>query len=126
VDDSLAAAIAEHAHNLQTLLAEFCPQFAVDPAMATLAAGNCRLLRQLGLGDGRLTDIGIESLIRATFKDTVKTVDVRRNNDVTQNGYNLLAQNLALEEIDGVALETIIDGDVGSYFMLKRSMMGEG
>jgi hypothetical protein len=125
VDDTLAPVIAEHAHHLQTLLAEFCGKFITDETLTALSRGKCSSLQQLDLVNGTLSDDGIRSLSHAPFKSTLKSIDLRRNEDLSQDSYSLLARDLLLEEIDGVLLSTIRD-DIASFFMQKRAMMGDG
>ncbi|KAH7823202.1 putative Leucine Rich repeat containing protein [Monocercomonoides exilis] len=126
VDTSLAEAIAEHGENLTELLAEFCDGFATNASMAILSKGKCLKLEKLILGNGFITDAGIESITHSTFRAALKAVDLRRNTEVSQIGYDLLHMELQLEELDGISANQLPESDVGSFFMVKRQMMGDG
>lgn len=125
VDSSLAETIANKGVNLKTLVAEFCKDFSCDKTLNTLSAGKCEKITKIVMGNGSVTDKGIEDLAHAPFKDELKSIDLRRNMDVSQTGYDQLNTDFKLDEIDGMLLSQIPESEVGGYFMMKRSMMGE-
>ncbi|KAK2964108.1 hypothetical protein BLNAU_639 [Blattamonas nauphoetae] len=126
VTSALAASIAEHGKMLKELIAEFCPAFATNDALTTIAGGQCRQLEKLIMGNGTASDEGIEALFISPLKDTLTILDFRRNAEIQQSGYDKIRLFPNIQEIDGVPVSSLPEEDTGAYFINKRAMYGDG
>ncbi|KAK2949110.1 hypothetical protein BLNAU_15951 [Blattamonas nauphoetae] len=126
VTSELAASITEHGKQLKELIAEFCPEFATNETLTTLANGQCRQLEKIVLGNGRVSDEGIEALFISPLRNTIKILDLRRNGDIQHAGYDKIRLFANIEEIDGVSINSLPEQDTGAYFINKRAMYGDG
>ena len=123
VKSDLIAELILNGHNLKCLKAEFCPDFATDSLLTSLGSASDMKLEALILGDGTVTNAGISELIKSEdLKKTLRCIDLRRNNDVGLEGYDILASNFQLEELDGCSPKEYGDS-AGQFFMTKRLSM---
>ena len=116
----LAADIALYCQNLVTLRAEFCPLFATDALLIALTIKPSSKLERLYIGNGKVTNIGASELA-SNSEHKYKEIDIRRNRDVTADGYNII-NTICTEAVDGVSTDIFIAQDCGRYFMDKRSI----
>lgn len=69
------------------LICEFCPEFANDSTLFELRSGHNSRITKLVLGNGTVTDSGVDHIIASPFASALRKIDLRRNNEVTQSGY---------------------------------------
>lgn len=127
ISDSVAETIAEKSKKLKALVAEFCPDFSTDTTLRHLSAGNTVVLEKIVMGNGKVSDNGIEHLTHSPFKAVLKSADFRRNVEITFHGYDSISQDFpSINEIDGILTSSLPEHDVGNHFINKRLMTGEG
>lgn len=120
MDDSLGVDIALFGKNLRCLTGEFLPKFATDTLLISLASSSSLSLERLILGNGSISNFGIEELSKSDrLKESLVAIDVRRNTDIAHAGYNKLSSDFHLQELDGVKREDF-ETNAGQYFMSKR------
>lgn len=127
ISESVAESIANKSKKLRALVAEFCPEFATDTTLKQLSQGKTTVLEKLVMGNGKVSDAGIEHLTHAPFKAVLKSADFRRNVDITFQGYDSISADFpSIGEIDGILTSSLPASDVGNHFINKRMMTGEG
>ncbi|KAA6394138.1 MAG: hypothetical protein EZS28_010337 [Streblomastix strix] len=125
--NKLAYSIANQGLEITELICEFCPEFANDSTLFELRSGHNSRITKLVLGNGTVTDSGVDHIIASPFASALRKIDLRRNNEVTQSGYDRLHSSLnLLTELDGIPMQNLPEHDVGQFFICKRSMFGEG
>ena len=116
----LSADIILFCKNLTILRAEFCPRFASDTLLISLACQPDLKLERLILNDCDVSTFGISVLAARDPLHYFTEIDVRRNKEVGAEGYNILA-TICTTDIDGVP-KAACGPQPGKYFMDKRSM----
>ncbi|KAH7831088.1 uncharacterized protein MONOS_5741 [Monocercomonoides exilis] len=125
VDSSLAKTLAENCEELEELIAEFDPLFACNDTFAALEEAKCAKLRKLIIGNGNVMDESIQSMEKSPFSHSLEIVDLRRNDGVTQQGYDILFEQMNVQEIDGMTRDALPSSQIGMFFMNKRASAGE-
>ena len=72
------------------------------------------------MGDGNVSNYGVNMLTKSSLlRSKLHSIDLRRNKDITKDGYDQIAKDFSVVEIDGVD-KSEYDQEAGNYFMEKR------
>ncbi|KAA6399310.1 MAG: hypothetical protein EZS28_005164 [Streblomastix strix] len=127
IDNLLAHTIATKGLELQELVCEFCAGFGNDSTLYELLNGSCKKIQRIVMGNCAVTDTGIGYLVDSPFANNLQQVDLRRNPQLSQVGYDKLYSEIrSLVEIDGILVTTLPPRDVGQFFFNRRQLYGEG